>query len=346
MTERVITNTASDITATVIRGDSCRVQLQQEFDVVFTSPPWPEFDNASNGYAMLKDKQWQDICEALARFCAQAQGLNSVRGIIETSEQMSDAHREMFLKAMKDAGLQVPYKGKNNILGPVRYHKGHMKSREWWIVTSSPIDIGDIQTLEETGQYVEQIIGEGTSMGRFDESIKAWDRAAYTAAGHSRIERPKRFAPLHIQTFFECFLEPGCTVLDPFIGTGTTLKAAMEHNIHSIGIDISRAFAAGAAARVEHLVGRAARRTTTRGSSKTGTIVKQTVDNERAIQISKEKKHKLGRLTRAEFHIEFGVDPGQRTDIRDKYVDREYTLYTGGRPAYLYKRPTKEEIST
>lgn len=347
MTERVITNTASDITATIIRGDSCRVQLSQDFDVVFTSPPWPDFDNASNGYAKLQNRQWQSVCEAIARFCAQAHGINSVKGIIELSEQMSDTHRATFLTAIQNAGLQVPYKGQRNILGPISYHKGRKRSREWWIVTASPMNAEDVPSLEEAAKYVEQVIESGTSMGRLDASMKAWSKAAYTAAGRSRIERPKRFANLHVEAFFECFLEPGCTVLDPFAGTGTTLKFAMEYNINSIGIDISRAFAAGTAARVEHVVGRAARKTVraTQGHGKTGTVLNYVVDHKQAEVIDNNKKRELDRLTRAEFRAEFGIDPNQRKDIQVKYIDRKHVLYTGRKPAYLYQRPTKQEIN-
>lgn len=348
MTERVITNTASGISATIIQADSCRVQLSQEFDVVFTSPPWPDYDNASNGYKKLHDRQWKSICEALAKFCAQAVGIDSVRGIIEMSSSMSDTHRATFLKYIKDAGLQVPHKGQRNLMGPVRYHKGHTKDREWWVVTASPVNAQDLASLATTGQYVQDVIGEPISMGRCDDSMKAWDKAAYNSAGRSRIERPKRFAGLHIATMFECFMEPGCTVLDPFAGTGTALKYAMERNMNSIGIDTSRAFTAGIAARVETIIGRAARKTTkmTRGQGKTGTILNLAVDLSKTEQINDAKKEELDRLTSTEFHAEFGINPNQRKDIQVKYIDKKYSLYTGRKPAYLYKRPSKEEITT
>ncbi len=42
--------------------------------------------------------------------------------------------------------------------------------------------------------------------------------------------------------FIKLFTKPGDTVLDPFMGSGTTLKAAKKMMRHSIGIDISKEY--------------------------------------------------------------------------------------------------------
>lgn len=42
--------------------------------------------------------------------------------------------------------------------------------------------------------------------------------------------------------FIKLFSDPGDTVLDPFVGSGTTLKAAHELGRNSIGIDLSREY--------------------------------------------------------------------------------------------------------
>ena len=42
--------------------------------------------------------------------------------------------------------------------------------------------------------------------------------------------------------FIKLFSDPGDTVLDPFVGSGTTLQAAIELGRNGIGIDVSRAY--------------------------------------------------------------------------------------------------------
>ncbi|WP_298288350.1 site-specific DNA-methyltransferase [Thiomonas sp.] len=51
--------------------------------------------------------------------------------------------------------------------------------------------------------------------------------------------------------FIKLFSDPGDTVLDPFVGSGTTLKAARELGRNGIGIDLSREYCDMAEARSE-----------------------------------------------------------------------------------------------
>lgn len=49
------------------------------------------------------------------------------------------------------------------------------------------------------------------------------------------------FPPHLVREYFTRFnLKQGCTVLDPFCGTGTTLVEAKLHNIHGIGIEANK----------------------------------------------------------------------------------------------------------
>lgn len=48
-----------------------------------------------------------------------------------------------------------------------------------------------------------------------------------------------KYVPQLVEIFLRKYLEPGQTVLDPFVGSGTTLVQANELGIHSIGYDIS-----------------------------------------------------------------------------------------------------------
>ncbi|MBX3060410.1 MAG: class I SAM-dependent methyltransferase [Anaerolineae bacterium] len=48
-----------------------------------------------------------------------------------------------------------------------------------------------------------------------------------------------KYVPQLVEIFLRKYFEPGQTVLDPFVGSGTTLVQANELGIHSIGYDIS-----------------------------------------------------------------------------------------------------------
>ena len=49
---------------------------------------------------------------------------------------------------------------------------------------------------------------------------------------------PASFPPTMIQEFIEFFTKPGQSVLDPFLGTGSTLVACMETNRKGVGIEL------------------------------------------------------------------------------------------------------------
>lgn len=55
--------------------------------------------------------------------------------------------------------------------------------------------------------------------------------------------------------FIQLFTRPCDTVLDPFMGSGTTCVAAVEHGRHAIGIDLLEAYVQVASGRIEQLAG-------------------------------------------------------------------------------------------
>ena len=48
-----------------------------------------------------------------------------------------------------------------------------------------------------------------------------------------------KFIPQLVQVLLERYLEPGCHVLDPFAGSGTTLVQALESGLDATGVDIA-----------------------------------------------------------------------------------------------------------
>src|SRR5688500_10004053 len=56
---------------------------------------------------------------------------------------------------------------------------------------------------------------------------------------HTFYRYPARFSPQFAAAAIEEFSKPGDVVLDPFVGSGTTLVEAMIAGRHAIGSDIS-----------------------------------------------------------------------------------------------------------
>jgi DNA methylase len=56
---------------------------------------------------------------------------------------------------------------------------------------------------------------------------------------HSHYRYPARFSPRFASAAVQLFTEPGDIVLDPFVGSGTTLVEALRHGRRAVGIDIS-----------------------------------------------------------------------------------------------------------
>ncbi len=71
-------------------------------------------------------------------------------------------------------------------------------------------------------------------------SISIWD--VTKTAEETRLQHPALFPLKLVKRLIKIYTKPGDTVLDPFMGAGTTLLAAQELECHSIGFDISQQF--------------------------------------------------------------------------------------------------------
>lgn len=64
-------------------------------------------------------------------------------------------------------------------------------------------------------------------------------RAPVEGLTHDFYRYPARFSPVLARTIIEHFTQPGDTVLDPFVGGGTSLVEARALGRNAIGVDIS-----------------------------------------------------------------------------------------------------------
>jgi DNA modification methylase len=85
------------------------------------------------------------------------------------------------------------------------------------------------------------------------ESVSVWTQKGL-GAGHAdaRIERehPAPFSFTDVARLIRLFTKQGMTVLDPFAGVGSTLKACALENRNGVGLELSERFAALAAQRL------------------------------------------------------------------------------------------------
>ncbi|MET3838125.1 site-specific DNA-methyltransferase [Bradyrhizobium sp. OAE829] len=80
-----------------------------------------------------------------------------------------------------------------------------------------------------------------------------WDIPNVKANHPEKTIHPCQFPVELVERCVLAFTDPGDTVLDPFMGTGTTAIAAMMHNRHAVGIDKDNAFIKIARRRVKQL---------------------------------------------------------------------------------------------
>ena len=257
-------NTSAGIKWQVIRGDVRSVLSgleENRFDCVVTSPPYYwQRDYEVEGQIGLEDTI-SGYVEALASSMDEVRRVLSKRGVLFLN--ISDTYysakgrpkgrdrknhaRRFGLRAVDVSGLGVPRK---TLIGIPWRVSLEMISRGW--VLRSPIvwrrkfSMPEPTAKDRPWRTYEMVF-------MFSKSVKYYfDRPALN--GEEDIwtisARPKPSKGLHSAAFPEelvrrC-LDVGCPrdgeVLDPFAGTGTTLKVAIASGRHAVGVDLKLEF--------------------------------------------------------------------------------------------------------
>lgn len=112
-------------------------------------------------------------------------------------------------------------------------------------------DIEFILMQRKPGGYRKPTEGQRTlsrmSKSEFDE----WFKQFWTISGASTKEHPAPFPVELAYRLIRMFSFHGDTVVDPFVGTGTTMVAAMKCGRNSIGVEIEPKYARMAARRLQ-----------------------------------------------------------------------------------------------
>ncbi len=72
-----------------------------------------------------------------------------------------------------------------------------------------------------------------------DLARAARDRSPVTGLTHTFYRYPARYSPTFASTAINLFSRPGDTVLDPYMGGGTTIVEAMMAGRHAVGTDVN-----------------------------------------------------------------------------------------------------------
>ncbi|MGJ4910402.1 DNA-methyltransferase [Bradyrhizobium sp. HKCCYLS2033] len=91
------------------------------------------------------------------------------------------------------------------------------------------------------------------SAEEYFQNDPVWDIPNVKANHPEKTIHPCQFPVELVERCVLAFTDPGDTVLDPFMGTGTTAIAAIKHGRHAVGIDKDGTFLKIAKERVKHL---------------------------------------------------------------------------------------------
>ena len=99
-------------------------------------------------------------------------------------------------------------------------------------------DIEFILMLRKPGGYRQPTIPQRDSSRLSKEEYNEWFQQIWTVPGESTREHPAPFPEKVAYRLMRMFSFTGDTVLDPFMGTGTTLLAAAKCDRNAIGVEL------------------------------------------------------------------------------------------------------------
>ena len=116
-------------------------------------------------------------------------------------------------------------------------------------------DIEFILMLRKPGGYRQPTMDQRDSSRLSKEEYSEWFQQIWTLPGESTREHPSPFPEKLAYRLVRMFSFTGDTVLDPFMGTGTTLLAAARCDRHAIGVELEEGYIKIARRRLEKAFG-------------------------------------------------------------------------------------------
>jgi site-specific DNA-methyltransferase (adenine-specific) len=220
-------------------------------DLIVTSPPY----NVEVVYGVHRDdlsySEYLEFCEAWLRRCYQwlkPDGrlcLNIPLDKNKGGQQSVGADLTILAKRL---GYQYH--------ATIVWNEGNISRRTaWgsWLSASAPYVIAPVELIVVLYKKEWKKMSGSRQSDITQEEFIEWTNGLWTFNGESkkRVGHPAPF-PLELpRRCIKLFSYVGDLVLDPFVGSGTTLLAAIMHNRRCIGIEIERRYCELARQRIE-----------------------------------------------------------------------------------------------
>ena len=272
-TMRATATPATALTHTIQRGDSRHLDwiADESVHLVLTSPPYwtlKEYPKNAAQLGLIEDyDRFHDELDKVWRHCFRALvpggRVVCVVGDVCLSRRLHGRHSVMPMHA--DIVVRARKIGFDN-LSPIFWYK--IANANYEVENGSSFlgkpyepnaiiknDVEFILMLRKPGGY-RQPTEEQRNASRFTkEEHQEWFQQVWNLNGASTRYHPAPYPEELAYRLVRMFSFAGDTVLDPFMGTGTTLLAAARCARNSIGVEIEPAYVKSAKQRLEQELG-------------------------------------------------------------------------------------------
>jgi len=228
-----------DLLGEFILGD-CREVLEtipdQSIDFIFADPPYflSEGISTIGGLATPVDKgEWDVPIDIDERYKFSYEWLKGARRVLKDSGTISVSGSYHNIHIVGYAMLKLGYLIHNNIIWVKDSPAPSVTKRR--LTEASEILIWARKSKESNGYYFDYDLARELNSGK--EMTSVWEIGAIR--GNENIGYPTQKPEALLERILQIFTLEGHTVLDPFVGSGTTIIVAQRLKRRWIGIDKS-----------------------------------------------------------------------------------------------------------
>ncbi len=226
----------------VIHGDFLKTDLEKNIvDLIVTSPPYNvgiSYNSHDDGISYDDYLNWTEAWLKKAFEVLKTDG----RMCLNIPLDKNKGGQQSVCADITHIAKQIGFKYHSTII----WNEGNISRRTaWgsWLSASAPYVIAPVETIVVLYKESWKKEQKGVSDITRDEFIE-WTNGLWTFSGESkkRIGHPAPF-PLELpKRCIKLFSYVGDTVLDPFLGSGTTVIAACKLGRRSIGVEIDEKY--------------------------------------------------------------------------------------------------------
>lgn len=268
-TVRAATVTASELTLRLHCGDSRHLDWipNESVHLVVTSPPYwtlKQYPANRRQLGLIEDyEEFHDELDKVWHHCHRVLvpggRLVCVVGDVCLSRRQHGRHMVMPMHA--DIVVRTRRMGFDN-LSPIFWYK--ISNAKYEVENGSSFlgkpyepnaiiknDVEFILMLRKPGGYRQPTEEQRDASRLTKEEHHDWFQQVWTLPGESTREHPAPYPEELAYRLVRMFSFAGDTVLDPFMGTGTTLLAAARCGRNAVGVDVESSYLRKAKARLE-----------------------------------------------------------------------------------------------